>query len=166
MNSDATRRLLVARAPTAQPVKSIEHIEVENKWTTSYERAVFFAEQHEHIQIVQGWLVHPYMRHDRYNGQTIIEPYYWNYDVSQDKHISISPQLNEDVTFVLDRWDLFDPLHNTVYPYPPVIHLIQIETGVVWAFRQSDNSLLTTPDITDASIIEELIKDTSRILLA
>lgn len=156
-------RELMARRPRSTAVLRINHKPAEQQiWSNSLTRARWFADNTANTQIVQGWVVHPYLKASETEGQTVIEPFYWNYDTSTDEHINYGPSMLEGRVFIQDRWVLLNTDGTIHYPFPPILHLIQLEEGLLWCHRTATGDLITMPDIDDDELAAAVIAQDDR----
>ena len=151
-------RELMARRPRSTAVLRIQHKPAEQQiWTNSLTRSRWFADNTADTQIVQGWVVHPYIRASDTEGQTVIEPFYWNYSTKDDEHINYGPAMLDGRVFIQDRWVLLNTAGNIHYPFPPILHLLQLEEGLLWCHRTQSGDLITMPDIDDTELAAAVI---------
>lgn len=151
-------RELLARRPYAHPVTRIEHTPAAQQiWTNSLTRARWFADNTPDTLIVQGWIVHPYIKASDTEGQTILEPYYWNYDQKKNTHVNYGPEMLENRSWVEDRWALLNTEGTIHYPFPPILHLLQLSEGLLWCHRTAAGDLITMPDIDDQELAAAVI---------
>lgn len=152
-------RELMARRERSTAVLKINHRPAENQiWSNSLSRARWYADNAPDHQIVQGWIVHPYIRYSDTEGQTALEPYYWNYSTKENEHINYGPATLENRVWIQDRWVLLNPTGTMHYPFPPILHLLQMPEGLLWTFRDADDNLLTLADIQDADLAQAVLE--------
>ena len=152
-------RELMARRERSTAVLKINHLPAQNQiWSNSLSRARWYADNAPDHQIVQGWIVHPYMRASDTEGQTVIEPYYWSYDTKNNEHINYGPTMLANRVWIQDRWVLLNPAGTIHYPFPPVLHLLQLSEGLLWTYRDPQGDLITLADIQDADLTVAVIE--------
>jgi hypothetical protein len=152
-------RELMARRERSTAVTRINHRPAENQiWSNSLSRARWYSDNSPDHQIVQGWIVHPYIRYSDTEGQTAIEPFYWNYSTKENEHISYGPVMQDGRVFIQDRWVLLSPDGRMHYPFPPILHLIQMPEGLLWTYRDAEDNLFTMADIQDQDLSQAVLE--------
>jgi hypothetical protein len=146
-------RELMARRERSTAVLKINHRPAEHQiWSNCLSRARWYSENAPDHDIVQGWIVHPYLQASDTEGQTIIEPYYWNYDSKNNEHINYGPAMIDGCVWIQDRWVLLNGAGTIHYPMPPLLHLIQLAEGLLWSYRDTNGDLITLADIQDGDL--------------
>ena len=151
-------KMLFKHRPKATTVSSISHIPAQqNIWKDPLQRARWFADNTPNTDIVQGWVLHPWLPGtNNKEGQLVIEPYYWNYDSKKNEHIIYGPKMLDDRRWVSDRWVLLGGEGTIHYPYPPIIHLLKFKEGFCWTVRDTEGNLISVPNISDFELAAEV----------